>query len=817
MSATEHVHHAQRLLERLPLVTYTLRRDPDTPLVYLSPQIESTFGFALDDFDTDAEFWRNHLHPDDRETFAHAVDGLRETGERMEVEYRVLSTNGHAMWVRDTASVDGDLIHGYLVDITREKELEQDLARERATLDAFFHDSAIGLAITDGEGRYVRINQALARLNGVPADEHIGRTLADVAPEVAAVVDPLRAKALDGGDFHVELQERDRHAILSYFPFEVDGERFHGRVVLDVTAQRRAEAAERMYRQLIEQLPLVAYVNDIEPRHRATFVSPGIEALTGYTPERFLSEPEIGNRMIHPADMDTITERETVARQLGRPFEHEYRIVRADGEVRWVLDRMETVYDDAGVPLHEQGFLVDITETHETASLLRAVWDGALDGMVIADDDGRFIDANPAALELFGRSREELVGAHVYDFTESPDSIVVRPDGERREIEGSARAEVIPGHHLGVLRDVTEHRQLQHDLWRAQKLESVGRLAGGVAHDFNNLLTAIRGYAQLLHVRLAAGSVEEQHVLEIDRAADRAAALTAQLLALGRRQTLQARPLNLNRHLDTIFDSLAELAGPRHELVFELEPALRAVRVDDTLFAQAVRNLVSNATDAMADGGTIVIRTANADVEGRDDLTDGAYVVLSVVDTGHGLDEATLEHVFEPFFTTKELGAGNGLGLASAYGTVKQSGGTIDVESTPGAGAMFSIYLPEASAGDVMPARRGEGETILVVEPDPAVRDVLFELLTDANYRVLTTRTTVEALRLAERVDGPIDLLLTDLEGARLDELAASLRGKRPALEALSLEKPYTPERLQRAVRDALESPERGREITVSA
>jgi hypothetical protein len=230
-----------------------------------------------------------------------------------------------------------------------------------------------------------------------------------------------------------------------------------------------------------------------------------------------------------------------------------------------------------------------------------------------------------------------------------------------------------------------------------------------------------------------------------------------------------------------------------------------------------VCSLVANAVDAMQQGGTILIRTENVEVADRADLEDGAYVVLSVTDTGHGIDAATLEHVFEPFFTTKKLGEGRGLGLASAYGTVKQSGGTITVATAPGAGATFSIWLPEASAGDVLPARLGDGETVLVVERDPAVRDVLFELLTDAGYRVLTARTTVDALRLAAQVDGPIDLVLTDLDGVRLDELAAALRVKRPRLRTLAVEKPYTPERLQRAVQDALESPDRVRGIAVSA
>jgi signal transduction histidine kinase len=502
--------------------------------------------------------------------------------------------------------------------------------------------------------------------------------------------------------------------------------------------------------------------------------------------------------MIHPDDRKQIRARERTSRTRGRVFEHEYRIVRADGRIRWVLDRMETICDEHGEPLYEQGFLVDVTESHETANLLRAVWDGAFEAMTITDDTGRFVDVNPAACELFGRSRLELLSLRADDVRD--ESTVIRPDGERRDVEGASRAKVVPGRNLAVLRDVTERKRLEHELWRAQKLESVGRLAGGVAHDFNNLLTAIRGYAQLLEGRAAPGSVERHHAREIDRVADRAAALTAQLLALGRRQTLQPRPLDLNRHLEQTADALAALAGAG--LSFELDPTLRAVRVDAELIGQAISNLVANAADSVGGGGRIVVRTANVAVVGRDDIADGNYAVLSVSDDGAGIDAEALEHVFEPFFTTKALGKGSGLGLASAYGTVRQSGGTITVESERGVGSTFSIYLPEAAARtESGPAPTGRGETVLVVEHDPAVRDVLFEALTDAGYRVLTTRTTADAQRLLERYDRSVDLAVS----------ARPVQGI-PTLEPA---RPYLPERLTRAVREALDSPGRVSSILV--
>jgi two-component system cell cycle sensor histidine kinase/response regulator CckA len=357
--------------------------------------------------------------------------------------------------------------------------------------------------------------------------------------------------------------------------------------------------------------------------------------------------------------------------------------------------------------------------------------------------------------------------------------------------------------HITVLRDVTEHKQLQADLWRAQRLESVGRLAGGVAHDFNNLLTAIRGYAQLLLAHVGPGSVEHRHAEEIDRAADRAAALTAQLLAFGRRQVLQTRPTELNRLVENIGTMLSGLVGDDVELAFELDPGVHPVRVDPAQIEQLLVNLVANAADATPADGRVVVRTANADVVDVDDLPRGRYAVLSVEDSGSGIDESALEHLFEPFFTTKDVGSGVGLGLATAYGIAKQSGGTIAVTTTQDVGSVFAVYLPEVSAPRPLAelAAPAGGETIVVVESDPAVRDVLFEVLSDAGYRTITATTPSEAQRLAERLDGRIDLVLTELDERRAAALAESLG----AGQALTLQKPYSPDRLRRALRHALD------------
>ena len=342
---------------------------------------------------------------------------------------------------------------------------------------------------------------------------------------------------------------------------------------------------------------------------------------------------------------------------------------------------------------------------------LRAVFDTALDAIFITDDERRYVDVNPAGCELIGVSRHDLIGRRVDEFLppqrrqlvlETWDQYVaggpvreewemMRPDGSVIISDASARPHFLPGFHIAFLRDITDRKRLEAELLNAQKLESIGRLAGGIAHDFNNLLTGITGYTSLLLERANGDPELKRDLGEIKRAADRAAELTKQLLAFGRRQVLKPRPLDLNTVLAEVGGLLQRLLGDHVEL--ELLPAseLGIVRADPGQVEQVIVNLAVNASNAMPHGGRLSIETRNAD--------DGS-VELVVADTGVGMDEQTLSQIFEPFFTTRDQGVG--LGLASVYGIVQQSGGDVTVESTPGAGSVFTVRFPEG-------ARAGHG------------------------------------------------------------------------------------------------------------
>jgi PAS domain S-box-containing protein len=396
---------------------------------------------------------------------------------------------------------------------------------------------------------------------------------------------------------------------------------------------------------------------------------------------------------------------------------------------------------------------------------------------------------------------------------------------------------------LGIVRDITDRVRLEDQLRQAQKMEAVGRLAGGVAHDFNNLLTAIGGYSGLLLADLAPTDPRRSDVEEIKKATERAAALTRQLLAFSRRQVLQPRVLDLNAVIAGAEKLLRRLIGEDIRLVTRLDPALGAVRADAGQIEQVVMNLAVNARDAMEGGGTLTIETRNAEVLGshrepdRDAMPPGRYVQIRVRDTGTGIDAETKRHIFEPFFTTRELGKGTGLGLATVYGIVKQSGGYIWVDSDPGRGALFTVDLPQVGVHDGDAEAGGDDgaghvgtETVLVVEDEAQVRTVAREALRSHGYTVLEASDADVAIRVARGSKQAIDLLLTDvvMPGLSGGQLAEILTAERPGLRVLFmsgytddalgphgvlrpgvnyLQKPFSPDLLAQKVREVLDLP----------
>ena len=354
---------------------------------------------------------------------------------------------------------------------------------------------------------------------------------------------------------------------------------------------------------------------------------------------------------------------------------------------------------------------------------------------------------------------------------------------------------------VGTVRDRTREIELEEQFRQAQKLESIGRLAGGVAHDFNNLLTAILGHAELLEGDLAGEAERLRHVRSIRKSGERARDLTRQLLAFARRQVVAPRLVDLNVHLRDSQSMLRRLVGEDVELVVETTEGLRPVLADPGQIEQILLNLAVNARDAMPKGGRLTFRTGNVEITAEEaarhaDFTAGPHVLLSVSDSGTGMDAEVLAHIFEPFFTTKPAGVGTGLGLATVYGVVRQSGGHIRVASERGEGTTFEIFLPQADPAHVpatvpdpvvrVPAGR-PSETLLVVEDDPSVRDLVEACLSEAGYTVLAAASPREALDVAGCHEGPLDLLVTDvvMPGMNGMDLAEMLSARRAGLKVL--------------------------------
>jgi two-component system, cell cycle sensor histidine kinase and response regulator CckA len=486
-------------------------------------------------------------------------------------------------------------------------------------------------------------------------------------------------------------------------------------------------------------------------------------------------------------------------------------------------------------------------------------------GLAIATlADERYLDANQAMLTMLGYARSELIGhtgaelgiwndpgdrAHVAEHIRAArplrdfEAFIRAKRGRLRCVLASAERIDLAGEQCVLLlfHDITERKRLEDQFRQAQKMEAIGRLAGGVAHDFNNLLTVIMSYADLLRTDLPVNARGRADVEEICKAAEGAAGLARQLLAFSRRQVLQPQLLDLNLVVTNTERLLRRLIGEDITLGTVLAPEPSPVHADPGQLEQVIMNLGVNARDAMPEGGRLTIETAGVALvpEGPagDPSHTGPYVVLSVSDTGVGMDEDTRARIFEPFFTTKGPGKGTGLGLATVYGIVEQSGGFIRVSSEVGLGTIFRVYLPAASAAvspgvalSAPPELLSGTETVLLVEDLASVRAVARQVLERRGYKVLAAADGPGALRLANGYSGPIHLLLTDVVMPQVSgrHLADRLVGLRPAIKVLYmsghmddaivrhgvlesgtsfLQKPFTPDTLARKVREVLDSP----------
>jgi two-component system cell cycle sensor histidine kinase/response regulator CckA len=639
----------------------------------------------------------------------------------------------------------------------------------------------------------------------------------------------------------------------------------------------------RIRRQLVEREELFHLISEnaadmiavVDMDGKRLFNSLSYQRVLGYSAEELQASSSF--EQIHPDDRDRVKKAAEDARRSGIGKTMEYRLRHKDGTWLVLESTSSVIHNAAGEP--ERLVIVnrDVTERKRAEEALRrsevgfrSVVEDAPYGIYRSSTAGRLLQVNPALQKMLSYELEEqLVGKDLAS------SVFLHPGEYQRLTELLARAEEIkdiemewkrqdgtpitvrcsgrctkdenrePAYFEVFAEDVTEKRVLERQLRMAQKMEAIGRLSGGIAHDFNNLLGVIIGYSSVLKRKLGPDSELYEHAEEVEKAGQRAASLTKQLLAFSRQQVLTPAIVNLNALATDMEKMLPRLLGEDVRVSLELDPKLGSVKADQSQIEQVIMNLAVNARDSMPMGGDLRIRTTNVELDqaytrSHPGSKAGKYVMLAVTDTGTGMDAATLSHIFEPFFTTKERGKGTGLGLATVYGVVKQSNGYIWVDSTPGKGSSFQIYLPEyigQPAADEQSPESKEvlrgSETILLVEDAKPLRKLAQTFLEAGGFQVLSAESGEEALKVAARYGGSFDLLLTDvvMPGMNGRVLAEHLCPRQPGLKVLYmsgytdsfiaghgvldqetqlLHKPFTEEVLIRKVREVLDA-EQGR------
>jgi PAS domain S-box-containing protein len=715
---------------------------------------------------------------------------------------------------------------GIIMDITERKRVDELAAREMAQrklaevalreseeqLDRIFNSSTNGMAFTEPTtGKILNVNDTWVRDTGVARAEAIGKTASGLelwlkkSDRDAAVVVLEREGHLREFATTLVFRSVERQFAINAECVDIRGERFHLWEFRDITERTRMEHAlresEARFRTLFADSPLaIALTRGVETLYvnkmfQKVFALASAESLVGQSIMDCVA----------PESREEILERAR-QRTLGNPLASEYEItgLRADGSkfpIRVVVALVQL--PDGQATLF---FITDLSErrrAQEEIALLKHSIDGHYDGAYWTDCDGKFIYVNAAGSKILGFEPGELIGRTLQDVNPMATAERMKVVWENLRKEGLHRSESIhrrkdgsefsveiitsyvqfggKEYAYGFARDMTEQKlaeeetaRLTGQLQQAQKMESVGRLAGGVAHDFNNMLGVILGYSELALEKVDPSSSLHGDLVNIQTAAQRSADLTRQMLAFARKQTVAPKVLHLNETVSGMLKMVKRLIGEDVNLDWRPGENLWPVRVDPTQIDQILANLCVNARDAIADVGTITIATGTKVVSAAGaalstGASPGDYVWLAVGDNGCGMDQATQAHVFEPFFTTKEVGKGTGLGLATVYGIVKQNDGFIDLRSELGQGTVLTIFLPrhagKAEQDRIDAAAWGQPgrETILLVEDEAPLLEVTQRMLEKRGYKVVCASTPGQAIQLAREHAGNIDLLITDV------------------------------------------------------
>ena len=820
----------RQMMETLNEVIYTL--DRNAMVTFISPNIEKISGYLPEEIV--GRKYTDFVYPDD---MAQRSENFQKilNGEQVATEYRYVKKDGNPVWVmtsgRPVFQADELVgIQGMLVNIDERKRAEENLRESEHRYRTLFERNLNPIAVIDKQGRYLDANPAFLKFVETSGETLLQKNIFDFWPygKNHVLTEAHRALWETGGTLETEYLINGETKILelTISPIDFQGVDAVIGVGKDVTEQKKAREAlirsERKWRNILVNTPQIAI--SLNPEGQITFANEHFLQLTGWEAHEVIGRdwfdlliPEHIREELRGVFRTVMKERDI------REFStYENEIVTKSGELRSIAWSNVVNKDAQGDVIDITCLGLDLTERKKADATIRdseekyrTILESMEDGYFEVDIAGNFTFFNEAMRKMLGYTEDALMGMnnrefmdnenagkvyetfnHVYQTGKSYKAFdweLIRKDGAISNIDTSVsliRDE--KGRAVGfrgIARDFTEKKiaqeekaQLEEQINQAQKLESVGRLAGGVAHDLNNLLSPILGYSEILLEGIGDNDWCRRELEQILKAGQRARDLVQQLLAFSRKQLLEFKNVDLNALLKNFYKLLRHTIRENIDINMQLAQSLPFVKSDSGQLEQVVMNLAVNAQDAMPKGGKMMIETAGVELDEsyaaeHTSVVPGSYVRLTVTDTGCGMDEETLEKIFEPFFTTKGVGKGTGLGLATVYGIVKQHGGNVWVYAEPGLGSTFKIYLPvsadelEAEAEDTsaIPSDMRGSETILLVEDNHQVRALSLDVLEEKGYTVLTAENGLDAIELLNAHDGPIDLLLTDVIMPEMD------------------------------------------------